>query len=332
MVNVKDNVLPMDALRACDQWLEKANWSYGWHSNRDMPYGHWNVDITKTGVANPTDVSGRLPKEFKAVWDAVNKEFFGSQALLIRAYSNRHTFGTEGYIHTDTKRMEDHTCVIYMNKDWEADWGGETSFYTDDKSEILKSVLPKFGRTAVFPGTMPHRAGPVSRVCPKVRTTLMFKAAIDPKAVYTAEVLLDGFLKDLGADKRPHKDGSLKDHLIRTFHLLKSVGAGDVLALAGGLHSVYGTNAYRHACLQLSDTKVKDTFGEEVDRIVRLFNAANRPAVLENPDGSLNETDLFLLRCIECANLYDQNQLSPQIYPNLYEFIMNLRRGIRNGN
>lgn len=332
MIAVKDGTLPEPALNQCFNWLERANWSYGWHSNKAMPFGHWNVDITKTGINNTVDVSAKLPKEFKEVWDALNAAFFKSQAVLIRCYSNRHTFGTEGYIHTDTQRQEDQTCVVYMNKDWEADWGGETSFYNADKTEIVKSVVPKYGRVAVFPGTIHHKASPVSRVCPAVRTTLMFKAAIDPKSIYPAEEVLGEFLAEIGADKKPHKHGSLKDHLMRTFHLLKTVGASDILALAGGLHSVYGTNAYKNAALKPDDTKIKEKFGAEVDRIVRIFGSIDRPRVLESPDGSLSDLDLFLLRCIECANLYDQDELNPQKYPNLYEFAVQLRKGSRNGN
>ncbi len=332
MITVKDNTLPQEALDACANWLEKANWSYGWYSNKSMPFGHWNVDITKTGINNTVDVSTKLPEQFKKVWDALNAAFFNSQAILIRSYSNRHTFGTEGYIHTDTQRQEDHTCVVYMNKDWEADWGGETSFYNDDKTEITKSVVPKYGRVAVFPGTIHHKASAISRICPAVRTTLMFKAAIDPKSIYPAEILLNDFLIEIGADKKPHKHGSLKDHLMRTFHLLKTVGAGDVLALAGGLHSVYGTNAYKNAVLKKDSQLVSDRFGSEVDRLVRLFGTMDRPRVLESPDGTLTDLDLFLLRCIECANLYDQNELDPQRHPVLYEFANQLRKGMRNGN
>jgi SM-20-related protein len=331
MVTVKDNTLPLDALKKCELWLDRANWNYGWQSNKQMPFGHWNVDITKTTISNTTDIAAKLPVEFKKVWDALNKAFFGGQALLIRCYSNRHTFGTEGYIHTDTKRQEDHTCVVYMNENWEADWGGETMFYSEDKDAVLRAIMPKFGRVAVFPGTVPHKAAPVSRVCPKVRTTLMFKAAIDPKAVYPAEILLDEFLKHVGADKKPHKHGTLREHLLRVFHIIRSVGAGDVLALAGGLHSVYGTNAYTNACIPFSDSQVKEKFGPEVDRLVRLFSQLNRPRVLETPDGSLGDKDLFLMRCIECANLYDQSELTPQQYPNLYEFAVTLKKGLTNG-
>lgn len=326
MINVKDNVIAQAQLDSALYFINKANWAYGWPSNKDMPYGHWNVDFTNTSKDNPTDVSVRLPQVLLPLWQNINKEFFGNQAKLTRCYANRHTFGTEGYIHTDTERDEDQTCVVYLDKDWDPNWGGETSFYSKDLQEIVKSVIPAYGRTAVFKGNIPHCAKPVARICPKVRTTLMFKVTINPKSVYAAEELLASFLETIGATKLPHKHGSLADHLMRTFHLLKNAGAGDILALAGGLHSVYGTNAYKKACLKKDDTRIRELFGSEVDRLVRLFSAVDRPKRLENPDGSLEDLDLFLLRSIECANLHDQEELDPERYPNLYEFAMQYKR------
>ena len=326
MISVKDNAVDKELLDAAMYFINKANWSYGWPSNKDMPYGHWNVDFTHTTKNNSTDVTTRLPPVLMPIWQGVNQAFFGGQARLVRCYANRHTFGTEGYIHTDTERDEDQTCVVYLDKDWDPNWGGETSFYSKDLKEIVKSVIPAYGRTAVFKGNIPHCAKPVSRICPKVRTTLMFKVTINPKAVYTAEELLQSFLETIGATKKPHKRGSLADHLIRTFHILKEAGAGDILALAGGLHSVYGTNVFKKPCLNKDSTVVRDTFGPEVDRIVRLFSSIDRPKCLEKPDGSLEDLDLFLLRSIECANLYDQEELDPEKYPDLYEFATQFKR------
>ena len=154
----------------------------------------------------------------------------------------------------------------------------------------------------------------------------MYKVTIDPKAMYDSETLLISFLKDIGADKLPHKSGSLYDHLLRTYHIIKSIGMNDILALAGGLHSVYSTNYYKTACLPFTSDRIAETFGPEVDRLVRLFCTIDKPNVLENPDGSLSELDLFLLRCIECANLYDQQALDPEKHPNLHKFVESLRR------
>jgi len=325
VIQIKDNIIPKAKLTECNLFLDKSNWSYGWQSNKDVPYGHWNVDITKTLPNNPTDVAIRLPKSFKELWDSINKEIFKDQAKLTRCYSNRQTFGTEGYIHLDSRRESDQTVIVYMNENWEADWGGETSFYNKDKTEITKSIMPHYGRVVVFPGTMYHCARAVSRICPKARTTLMFKVTIDPKALYDSETLLTSFLHEIGADKLPHKSGTLFDHLIRTFHIIKTIGMNDILALAGGLHSVYSTNYYKTACLPFTSEKILETFGPEIDRIVRLFCTIDKPQALENPDGTLSEVDLFLLRCIECANLYDQQALDPEKYPNLYNFVLALR-------
>jgi SM-20-related protein len=326
MITIQDNLLDLAALDECTKALNVANWTYGWPSNTNVPYGHWNYDITHTDKNNPTDVANRLPDPFDKVWAELNEKVFKNKAVLTRCYANRHTFGTEGYIHTDTERLEDMTCVIYMDSAWDASWGGETVFYDKAKTSIIQAVLPSYGRVVVFPGNIPHRASPLARTYEGLRTTLMFKVSIDPKALYEAEELLVAFLKQIGADKRAHKNGTLADHLIRTYHLIKSNGFNDILALAGGLHSVYGTNVFKDKVLEKSDTILKDRFGSEVDRIVKMFSEINRPSCLENPDGSLSDLDLFLLRVIECANLYDQGELTADKYPNLCKFVAELKK------
>jgi hypothetical protein len=316
VILTKEDFLTHEDIQPVSNWLDRANWTYGWHSDKRQPFGHWNVDITRTGIHNTTDISGRLPKPFRPVWRKINA-LYGDQGVLVRCYANQHTYGVEGYIHTDTEREQDFTAILYLNREWDANWGGETTFYNLERTEILTSVLPKLGRMVVFPGSIPHCARGLTRICPRSRTTLMFKFAIDPKVAFPAEELLRNFLTKIGAHQKPHKEGSLMDHLIRVFHLMKSVGIGDILALAGGLHSVYGTQAYKNACLQWENNEISKLFGAETDRLVRLFSRLNRPQDLL--DGSnLPEQDLFLMRCIEVANLYDQNELEQ--HPQLLAF------------
>ena len=327
MLTVKDSLTSTRLLDMGKAYLDKAHWSYGWPSNTDMPFGNWNADISHTGKENTVDVRDRLPHELIDLWDAVNDEMFGGQGTLVRCYANRHTYGTEGYIHTDTTREGDLTCVIYMDPKWDVNWGGETVVYNADRTEIIKSVIPQYGRAFAFSGNQPHCAKPLSRVCPTVRTTLMFKVLMDTSKLQADDEKLRDFLLEINAHQLPHKHGSLMDHLLRTYYILKGAGAEGGIALAGGLHSVYGTNAYKNNPLDVTDTRVADKFGPEVDLAVRLFHSIDRPNVLENPDGSLNEVELFILRCIECANLYDQEELDPRVYPNLHEFAMRFKKG-----
>jgi Rps23 Pro-64 3,4-dihydroxylase Tpa1-like proline 4-hydroxylase len=95
----------------------------------------------------------------------------------IRAYANAYTFGTEGYIHTDSTIATDMTYLIYLNEEWDRDWAGETLFFNGDT--ILKAALPKWNRLVIFPSKMDHCARSVSRICSKLRTILVFKSKVD---------------------------------------------------------------------------------------------------------------------------------------------------------
>ena len=320
MIFFMDNLLGPEELQKANQYLNTANWNYGWKSNDKLGFGHWNTDITHTSPTNPIDVSDRLPDVMAGFWEKINTAFFQDKAILTRCYANRHTYGVEGYIHTDTKRDEDYTVVIYMNEIWNMNWGGETSFYNLDRHEIIQSYMPMYGRVLVFKGNVPHCARSVTRICPEARTTLMFKASVNPSVMYTSESLLMEFLQNIGTQQLPHKNGSLYDHLMRTYHILKHK-ASDEVAVAGGLHSVYGTNVYKNQTLSKDSDIVESIFGKRIDHLVRLFSSINRPHCLEKPDGSLSKKDLYDLRTIECANLYDQNEL--QNFPNLRTFAKN---------
>jgi len=96
MITIQDNLFDLAVLDECNKVLNNvATWSYGWHSNVQIPYGHWNFDITKTDRNNPTDVSDRLPDPFNKVWEELDDKIFKGKAAMVRCYANRHTFGTE---------------------------------------------------------------------------------------------------------------------------------------------------------------------------------------------------------------------------------------------
>ena len=151
----------------------------------------------------------------------------------------------------------------------------------------------------------------------------MFKVTFRPKPINDEEAKLIDFLQKIGADKVKHKVGTLFDHLYRVYKILKEFHAPDYVAIAGGLHSVLGTNVFTKPVT--TEQEVEETFGTKVFNLVRLFSRIDRPKVLETPDGVLSEQNLHDLRMIECANLYDQSDLNEATYPNLYKFVQSLR-------
>ena len=109
----------------------------------------------------------------------------------------------------------------------------------------------------------------------------------------------------------------LGTHLLGVYDLLKKYNSSTSTCIAGGLHSVYGTNIFKG--LRASDERRKaviSTFGESPARLVYLFSTINRPIGLETgrlvdvKSGELvviSSAELHALRLIEAANLIDQS-------------------------
>jgi len=328
-----------DEIRLIDDFLQPALYDeltklisneslvYGSRSNlRTDPHGHWSRSFVEANRMNLADVSSDLRHERLAslarAWEFLRDTQLTND-VLIRCYLNAYTYGTDGYFHVDSKRRDEHTTIVYMNDYWEPDWAGETVFI-DTQGEILKSVLPKRNRAIIFPADVEHAGRGVSRKCTALRRTLVLKTR---KRRSNNFEKLSAFLRRAGAVNHRHKSGTLHDHLVRTFSLLEARHFDESVCFGGGLHSVYGTNAYGHAVLsQLDRTQIIEEFGARAEELASLFSMLERPKTLESPPElteqaavvrlrggqtrTLPRTVFDDLRKIECANLDDQNELS----------------------
>ena len=322
-------VFPEALLEDVRNHISTVPWKYGWASNKSIEFTHWNHDFTDAPVYNSLDIADQLPEPIASAWHYVKQQFLGDQALL-RCYVNSHTYGVEGYPHVDSKRDADHTLVVYMNPEWRRDWGGETMVY--DGYNIVHAELPKYNKGLVFPGAQTHQARSVTRICPAQRITLMFKHC--PRNVDPIRDNIQRFVTALGAHKIKHSGRNLATHLLNTYDSLKANGYDQTTCSAGALHSIFGTNAFKHQTLQLQDrAQVVNVIGEEATVLVELFHKIRRPNTLERAlatktkqvdgnDGSLislTETQLNRLCAIEAANLSDQKALKN--YEHLRKFI-----------
>jgi len=157
-----------------------VQWTFGWQSDRagDTPFGHWNHDFLRTAGTNQENVESSLEDDERLaplanLWARIKKNLTPGHRL-VRCYANAHTFGVEGYPHLDSRAPGNYTVIVYLNPVWKPEWAGETVFF-NDMGDIFKSVLPRPGRVAVFDGRILHAGRAVSRLCPALRVTLMFK-------------------------------------------------------------------------------------------------------------------------------------------------------------
>jgi len=322
-------VFPDDLLKLVKLEIDNVPWKYGWASNKNIEFTHWNHDFGKAGADNGLDISDRLPPILKAAWNHIQTAYTGPQSLL-RCYTNSHTFGVEGYPHTDSRRGDDYTIVVYMTPNWQRDWGGETTVYDGDK--IAHAELPKYNHGLVFQGNQWHSARSVTRICPAQRITLMFKFAAPNCDVHRDNI--QRLLITLNADKIKHSGRKLINHLLNTYDILKAQGYEQDVCNAGGLHSIFGTNAFKTAILLPTQRDIVErAIGSAATELIELFRDIKRPTTLEsalknktqsvelNAGGIkiLSEKQLNMICAIEAANLADQKCLKK--YPHLKQFI-----------
>lgn len=173
-VRVCDDAVNPDLVNTLRDEIMSRGFKFGWNSNSDVEFGHWNMVFAGKSKHNREPVEHELTGVARDVALAIKETALPPNAQIIRCYCNGYSFGTEGYPHTDSKIESDLTCILYINKHWRPEWAGETVFFDAD-DEIETAVLPKFNRLVVFPSAMLHAARSVSRICSDLRMVFVLK-------------------------------------------------------------------------------------------------------------------------------------------------------------
>lgn len=120
------------------------------------------------------------------IWDPM---FFGAglHESPRGGWLNIHADWT-GHAHLPLKRRLN--LILYLNRDWEEDWGGALDLCDPATGEAGTSVLPVFNRAVLFPTTDKTLHGfPRPLTCPAHRTRKsisIFYWSADPEALKTA--------------------------------------------------------------------------------------------------------------------------------------------------
>jgi len=104
------------------------------------------------------------------------KELEDNDYSIFRAYINAWKCDDVSLPHTDQNHT---TCVIYLNRDYNVSYGGETLFYDDDE-DVVHAISPKAGRAVFFDGWLLHKAGSFNRRYQHdYRYTMAYKLTVD---------------------------------------------------------------------------------------------------------------------------------------------------------
>ena len=84
------------------------------------------------------------------------------------------------------------------------------------------------------------------------------------------------FLKSLGADNTEHTGGTLLEHLIGVYDILKEWNVSEHIQDAGLFHSVYGTTYFKEQITMDRDA-VSELIGNDAEKLSYLFCMMEKP-------------------------------------------------------
>ena len=109
------------------------------------------------------------------LFESLVKKYKHQKVRIDRSYINVYFPYTPTALHSDHNDPAAISFLVYANPHWQADWAGETQFFTDNAQEVKQSILPQGGRVILFDSNIPHTARAPAVLCPVPRFTLTIK-------------------------------------------------------------------------------------------------------------------------------------------------------------
>jgi hypothetical protein len=332
-VQVLDNVLPLELYRELVLSTQRIGWQFGWNTPSNPNTRYWHHEVGQGRKSNKHDISGNVRKHplkvFSLYQNWLLTHLVPATSPVLRYYLNAHTYGTDGWPHTDVDQGEELTCVLYLNTEWRPEWCGETVVF-DGQGDIAEAVLPKANRLLTFPSDRLHAPRPLSKSFEGLRVVLVVKLGAPNgrgaeftrlEDVTQEEKMHLAFLEEVGSHQLPHSGRNLLTHLWGVYRTLKQWGAARDVCLAGLYHSIFGTSVIKIG-LPVSREAVRSRIGTRAERLAWLFGALQRPqcwcvkgGLLPMASGgflAVDVQDQQDLRLIEKANLDEQGILQPE--------------------
>lgn len=180
-VQVLDDVVPGELYQALLDASMRIGWRFGWNTPANPNQLYWHHEVAGGRKSNTEDRSAEVEKHplrsFAAYQNWLLERFVPNGSRILRFYLNAHTYGTDGWPHTDCDRPGEVTAVLYLVPAWQAGWGGETVVF-NPQGEISHAVLPRPNRIVSFPSDWLHAPRPLSRAFGGLRVVLVVKMGL----------------------------------------------------------------------------------------------------------------------------------------------------------
>ena len=148
-----------------------SKWKFGQVSDDNIK-PHYPMWFQSFYELNEFDYKQDCPSVVKTLGERF-MEFAPDNFIMVRCMASSNTFGIDGDVHTDWPfPKESVTGVLYTDKEWERNWGGETILYDDQT--VASQYEPR--KLIIFDSSIPHVGKGPQRRCPGMRSVMAFQA------------------------------------------------------------------------------------------------------------------------------------------------------------
>jgi hypothetical protein len=156
-----------------DSTVCQPRWFFGQKSNNDTVYPMW-------GQGFYDGFKGEYKEDTNQWIREVGDRFLdicGDEYIMVRSMLAGNTFGQDGDIHDDwLVPGESLTGVLYLNRRWQDNWGGETVVYNREDTNQMEISKFEAGKLIMFDGSNPHIGKGPQRACGELRCIIAVQA------------------------------------------------------------------------------------------------------------------------------------------------------------
>ena len=171
-IKVFDNFLTQEEFEQCEQMLLRPMWE---RTNSNAALGveclMWRMNLTQDKFFS------------KTLFSKIQKTL-GKKYEIFDLYANGTTTSMGSFPHIDAREHDVHIFLLYVNRDWQVEWAGQTVFLdkyfdvereTEVGSNAAISFLPKPNCALFFPGNIVHLSEAPSREFRGLRQTIAYR-------------------------------------------------------------------------------------------------------------------------------------------------------------
>jgi len=169
----KEWLTPEEHQEVLAELLFRNRWRFGQVSDNTIEpsYPCWFQNYYHISTREYDDETPETAKKLTERF----KKLVPEDYTLVRSMASSNTFAIDGDWHTDWPHPGvSITGVLYTDRQWERNWGGETLFVDEDGNMAASEYEPR--KLITFDSSIPHIGKGPQRRCKEMRTILAFQA------------------------------------------------------------------------------------------------------------------------------------------------------------